>query len=128
MRRALLAAVLLATIAPASTAAGSGPLTGTWKGKLTPHAATGRGPGKIVIVVNASETGGSWRLGPSCHGPLVLDSISGGYHHYRRKLAPGSTCKGGDIDCLKRVGGNVYDSVTARLGGAYNSGGTLRRV
>jgi hypothetical protein len=71
---------------------------------------------------------GSWKLGPACHGPLVLDSISGGYHHYLRKRARGVKCAGGDIDCLKRVGANVYDSVTSHLGGAWDTSGTLRRV
>jgi hypothetical protein len=60
---------------------------------------------------------------------LTLDSILSGYHHYRRKLASGSTCShGGDIDCLKRVGTNVYDSVTSHEGGQYDMTGTLRRV
>jgi hypothetical protein len=82
----------------------------------------------IVIVVNAKESGGSWKIGANCYGPLMLDSISGGYHHYLRKRERGATCAGGDIDCLKRVGANVYDAVTSRRGGAYDSGGTLRRV
>ena len=104
-----------------------GPLTGTWSGHIAGQANSAVKRHHIVIVVNAKETGGSWKLSATCHGPLTLDSISNGYHHYLRKLAPGSTCKGGDIDCLKRVGANLYDSMTARLGGAYNSSGTLRR-
>jgi hypothetical protein len=78
--------------------------------------------------VTANETGGSWELSATCHGPLTLDSISNGYHHHLRKLARGSTCTGGDVDCLKRVGANVCDAVTSHLGGAYDSSGTLRRV
>ena len=81
-----------------------------------------------MIVVNARETGGSWRLSATCHGPLTLSSISGGYHHYLRKLAPGATCAGGDVDCLKRAGANLYDAVTSHLGGAHDSSGTLRRA
>jgi hypothetical protein len=102
----------------------SGPLSGTWSGYIV-------GGGKrqhIVIAVNAKETGGTWKLGATCYGPLTLDSISNGYHHYLRKRGRRATCAGGDIDCLKRVRANVYDAVTSRLGGAYNMGGTLRRV
>ena len=107
----------------ASTSPG-GPLTGTWSGYIT-----GGGPRQhIVIVVNQKQTGGRWKLSAKCYGPLTLDSISNGYHHYRRKRGLGATCSGGDIDCLKRVGATVYDAVTAHLGGEYDSGGTLRRV
>ena len=84
--------------------------------------------GRIVIVVNGRETGGSWRLSATCHGSLTLDGISNGYHHYLRKLAPGATCAGGDIDCLKQAGANLYDAVTSHLGGAHDLSGTLRRA
>jgi len=80
-----------------------------------------------VIVVNAAESAGTWKLSATCHGRLTLDSVSGGYHHYRRRVSAGATCAGGDIDCLMRLGANVYDSVTPRPGGATVSG-TLRRV
>ncbi len=115
--------VVTAAAALARTTHG-GPLTGTWSGYLT-------GGGKrhrIVVVVNARQTGGSWKLGPACYGALTLDSISSGYHHYLRKRGHGATCAGGDIDCLKRDGANVYDAVTSRRGGAYDVGGVLRRV
>jgi hypothetical protein len=102
-----------------------GPLTGTWSGYI---GGSGVKRQHMLIVVNARQTGGSWRISNACQGPLTLDSISGGYHHYRRRLARGSTCRGGDIDCLKRVGANVYDAVTSKLGGKYNVTGTLRRV
>jgi hypothetical protein len=82
----------------------------------------------IRVVVNARQTGGNWRISSTCHGPLTLDSISNGYHHYLRKLARGATCAGGDIDCLKRVGRDVYDAVTSHKGGEYDSSGMLRRV
>ena len=82
---------------------------------------------RIRIVVNAAETAGSWRISATCRGPLTLDSISGGYHHYLRKLARGSRGAGGDIDCLKRAGAGLYDAVTSHLGGEYDSAGTLRR-
>jgi hypothetical protein len=114
---------LTATTRLASTH--SEPLAGTWSGELTGSGAQGN---RIMIVVNASETGGSWKLSTTCRGPLTLDSISGGYRHYRRRLVSGSTCAGGDIDCLKKVGANLYDAVTSHLGGAYDLSGTLRRV
>jgi hypothetical protein len=105
-----------------------GPLTGTWAGNIAGQASGGVRAVRIAVIVNAGETGGSWKLSASCHGPLVLESISNGYHHYLRKLAPEATCAGGDIDCLKRVGANLYDAVTSHLGGASDVSGTLRRV
>jgi hypothetical protein len=105
-----------------------GPLTGTWSGYIAGQSGSGVKRERIVIVVNVRETGGIWKLSDTCQGPLTLESISGGYHHFLRKLAPGSTCAGGDVDCLKRVGADVYDAVTSHLGGAYGSDGTLHRV
>ena len=126
-RRLLLlvvASVCALTAAPALARSHGGPLTGKWAGYI---AGSGVGRHHIAIVVNANETGGSWRLSSTCYGRLTLDSISNGYHHYLRKRGRGSSCAGGDIDCLKRVGANVYDAVTSKAGGAYDSGGTLRR-
>ena len=127
--RRLIPLVVAVVCAVATTAAFArttqrGPLTGTWSGDI----AGGGTRQHIVIVVNASETAGSWKLGATCYGPLTLDSISNGYHHYLRKRGRGATCPGGDIDCLKRVGANVYDAITSRLGGAYDEGGTLHRA
>ena len=99
------------------------PLAGTWTGVIAGHPAY-----RMVIVVNAHETGGSWRVGPTCHGSLTLQSISNGYHHYLRRLAPGATCAGGEVDCLKRSGVNLYDAVTSHRGSAWDTSGTLRRV
>jgi hypothetical protein len=105
-----------------------GPLTGTWRGIIAGAPGSGVKPQRIVIVVNGPETGGTWSLGSTCRGPLTLDSISDGFHHYLRHVASGSTCSGGDIDCLERAGVNVYDAVTSHLGGAWDVSGTLRRV
>jgi hypothetical protein len=118
-------AICAVTAAAAMGRTHSGPLTGTWSGYIS-----GGGVKRqhIVIVVNAAETGGSWELSSSCRGPLTLDSISGGFHHYRRRLARGSTCAGGDVDCLERVGANLYDAVTARAGSAWDESGMLRRA
>ena len=115
----------LASASADGSPAHGGPLTGTWSGYI---GGSGVKRQHIRIVVNARQTGGSWRISATCQGPLTLDSISGGYHHYKRRLAHGSTCHGGDIDCLKRVGANVYDAVTSHRGGEYNVTGTLRRV
>ena len=115
-----------ATTAPASNR--SAPLTGTWTGALTGPPGSGVRAERVVIVVNAGETGGSWTLSATCHGPLTLDGVSDGYHHYLRKLARAATCAGGDVDCLKKVGANMYDAVTSHLGGAHDLSGTLRRV
>jgi hypothetical protein len=103
-----------------------GNVAGTWAGLLAGSAGS---PSKerIIIVVNAAETAGTWSLNTTCHGRLTLDSVSGGYHHYRRRVSAGATCAGGDVDCLMRVGSNVYDSVTPHPGGSAVSG-TLRRV
>jgi len=106
----------------------NGRLTGTWSGYIAGQPGSGVTRHHIRVIVNARETGGSWRISATCHGPLTLESISNGYHHYLRKLARGVTCAGGDIDCLKRAGANVYDAVTSHLGGEYDSSGTLRRV
>ena len=130
--RRLLSLAVAASFAVAGPALGStargGPLSGTWSGFIAGQPGSGLKRQHILIVVNAKQNGGSWRLSDACHGPLTLDSISNGYHHYRRKLARGSTCRGGDIDCLKRVGANVYDAVTSHRGGEYDVTGTLHRV
>jgi hypothetical protein len=128
--RLLVLLVAAATCAaPVSAASGAtrhpGPLSGTWSGAI---GGSGTRPVHIVIVINAAQTGGSWRLSATCHGSLTLDSISGGYHHYLRHFAGGANCAGGDIDCLKRVGANVYDAVTSLHSGKYGTGGTLHRT
>jgi hypothetical protein len=132
LRRVVPLAIALIVAASASVALGSasrgGPLAGTWTGSIVGNPGSALKPVHIRIVVNAAETAGRWRISASCRGPLTLDSISGGYHHYLRKLARGATCAGGDIDCLKRAGANLYDSVTSHLGGEYDSAGTLRRT
>ena len=122
------ASAATADSAAQSVSGHSQPLAGTWTGELTGQPSSGARSDRIVIVVNPGETGGSWKVTATCRGPLTLDSISSGYHHYLRKLVSGATCAGGDVDCLKQAGANLYDSVTSHLGGAYNLSGTLRRV
>lgn len=116
---------LTAAVSLAATSYRAGPLTGTWSGYL-------RGAGHyrrhMVIVIDASERGGRWWMSRSCYGPLTLDSISNGYHHYLRRRGRGARCAGGDIDCLKRARADLYDAVTSRPGGAYDVSGTFRRV
>jgi hypothetical protein len=132
MRRFVVAAIVLAGMTATASSAATpratvGPLTGTWRGVLTGtfNGATRHEP--LTITVNGPQTAGTWRVSAGCRGTLTLASISGGYHHYLRHLASGSTCHGGDVDCIKRVGANVYDSITPRANGWYRSG-TLRRV
>jgi hypothetical protein len=120
--------IALSAIVAFGKALQHGKLTGTWSGYIAGDPGSEVQRVHIRIVVNAAQTGGSWKISATCHGPLTLDSISNGYHHYLRKPAPGSTCAGGDIDCLKRAGANVYDAVTSHKGGEYDSSGTLRRV
>jgi len=105
----------------------SGALTGTWTGTLSGSAGGSIRRERILIVVNAHENAGSWKVSPTCHGSLTLDSVSGGYHHYRRRVASGASCFGGDVDCLMRIGANVSDWVTPRPGG-YALNGTLHRA
>jgi hypothetical protein len=132
IRRLAPLAIVAFVVVPGSGAFGKpsprGPLTGTWSGYIAGNPGSGVKRRHIRIVINARETGGSWTIRSTCDGPLTLDSISSGYHHYLRRLARGASCEGGDIDCLKRVGANVYDAVTAHQGGEYDSSGTLRRV
>jgi hypothetical protein len=112
-------------VAVAATDNHGGTLAGTWTGLLTGSASSARQ--HVLIVVNAAESAGTWELSTTCRGRLTLDSVSGGYHHYRRRLATGASCAAGDIDCLMRVGANLYDTVTPHPGGAAVSG-TLRRA
>jgi hypothetical protein len=106
---------------------GGAVLTGTWTGVLSGSSGGSKHRERIRIVVNPHQRAGRWRVNATCHGSLTLDSVSGGYHHYRRRVASGASCLGGDIDCLMRVGANVYDTVTPRPGG-YGLSGTLHRV
>ena len=120
---------ICALTAIAALAKGTGgPLTGTWRGYIVGQPGSHIKRRRIVIVVNSKETGGNWSVSATCHGPLTLDSISNGYHHYVRRLAKGATCTGGDVDCLKRVAANVYDAVTSHVGGEYDMSGTLHRL
>lgn len=130
-RLLVIVAVLVASTATAGSAATTGAphasLAGTWKGVLTGTLNGKTQHERITLTINGRESAGTWKTGGSCHGKLTLDSISNGYHHYRRHLARGSTCSGGgDIDCLERKGANVGDTITPRPGGWQRSG-TLRR-
>ena len=101
-----------------------GPLSGAWAGYL----GAGSTRQRMAITINARETRGTWRISASCYGTLTLDSISGGYHHFRRRAAGAASCQGGDVDCLKRMGAELYDAVTSHLGGAWDTGGAFKRV
>lgn len=100
-----------------------GPLSGAWSGAI----GSGSNRQAMTITINAHETRGTWRISARCYGTLTLDSISGGYHHFRRHAASGAGCAGGDVDCLKREGAELYDAVTSHLGGSWDTGGTFKR-
>ncbi len=63
----------ICAVAAATALAGNHrePLAGTWSGAISGHAGSGIRGARIVIVVNARETGGSWSLSATCHGPLA---------------------------------------------------------
>lgn len=102
----------------------AGPLSGAWSGYL----GSGSSRQPMKITVNSQETRGTWQISASCHGTLTLDSISGGYHHFRRHAASSASCAGGDVDCLKRDGSQLYDAVTSHLGGSWDVSGLFRRA
>jgi hypothetical protein len=122
-----LAVALAATAAIASSSRDT--LTGTWSGSIE------RGPGgsahrqHVLIVVDRSERGGSWKVNRSCGGRLRLKDISNGYHHYIEELSAGATCLGGGIDCLKRIGAGLYDEFQPQPAThAYYNSATFHRV
>ncbi len=132
MRRLLVIAAIVAgvtatTSSAATPRAAHGPLTGTWRGVLTGTLNGTTQHERITITVNGRQTAGTWKVSASCQGKLTLDSISNGYHHYRRHAANGSTCAGGDVDCLERQGANVFDTITPRPNG-WSRSGMLHRV
>ena len=92
---AIVACVALSAIVAFGKTSQGGKLTGAWSGYIAGTPGSGVKRQHMRIVVNARETGGSWKISATCHGPLTLDSISNGYHHYLRKLARGATCAGG---------------------------------
>ena len=129
LRFLLVVAVMVCIAGTASAAStGSRPLSGNWAGYISGSAGYGAKRQHMTIMINARETGGTWKLSAKCYGTLTLDSISGGYHHYLRHVAKGLNCAGSDIDCLKRAGAGLYDAVTAHQGGAWDTSGTLKRV
>jgi len=117
-------AVARTTTRAAARTQHGGPLSGNWSG----HIGSGSTRQRMQITINARETAGSWKISASCYGPLTLDSISDGYHHFRRHVASGASCAGGDVDCLKRAGADLYDAVTSHLGGSWDTSGTLKRA
>jgi hypothetical protein len=131
LRRALVALlasqVLVAIVATGAYSSG-GPLAGHWSGHMNPRPGSKVRGHRLWLFVDASERGGSWRISTSCRGPLRLQNISNGYHHYVEGLAPGATCLGGGIDCIKRIGAGLYDTFQSHAGSEYDSDGTLRRV
>ena len=50
-----------------------GSLTGTWSGYIAGKPGSEATRQHMRIVVNARQTGGSWKISATCHGPLTLD-------------------------------------------------------
>jgi hypothetical protein len=125
---AIVAWVAVSTTGALGKASHESSLTGAWSGYIAGNPGAGIKRHRIRIVINARQTGGIWKISSTCDGPLTLESISNGYHHYLRRLAHGASCAGGDVDCLKRAGADIYDAVTSHRGGEYDSSGTLRPV
>ena len=116
-------------IAVPGAAAGSTSITGTWSGTMR---SAGSGSHArvhhLTVTINRRETAGTWVIGPKCRGTLRLKDISNGYHHYTEIAAPGTSCRGGGVDCLERVGAVVQDVFVSRPGTSLDSDGTLHRV
>ena len=132
MRRLLVIAAVLAGLTAAASSAATPrstqtSLTGKWRGTLTGTVNGKTQHEPVTFTINSAQTAGTWKVSASCQGKLTLDSISNGYHHYRRHVASGSTCAGGDVDCLERTGAKVFDSVTPRANG-WSRSGTLHRL
>ena len=121
-----IALIVLAALAPAAFAGEGSELRGKWSGTLEGSVA---GAEQLTVKVNAAETRGSWSTSATCHGKLVLQSISNGYHHYERIAAKGvaAGCNAGGVDCLKPTeeAGQILDVYVAANG--EESSGTFTR-
>ncbi len=125
---ALLGVMVVVPIVAASASSSSASLRGSWSGSIV-RAPGGKGsPKRLRLVIKASQRGGSWSVSARCRGSLKLKDISNGYHHYIEQLAPRATCLGGGIDCLKRVGADVYDEFQPQPRVTYFKAGTFKRV
>jgi hypothetical protein len=127
MRRLALSVgvALIATMALVPSA-GATPteLQGKWLGTLNPSEGSTAKPEQITLKVNHAETKGTWSISPNCHGRLVLQSISNGFHHYERLAAHGaaSGCSAGGVDCLWWDGAQVEDIYVSANGTEDSSG------
>ena len=81
-------------------------IVGSWSGTLE---GGGSSPLRFTARVNGTEEKGTWSEGGTCHGTLVLQSISNGFHHFYRIAAKHSSCTASGIDCLMRDGSQVLD-------------------
>jgi hypothetical protein len=126
----LIGLALIATMAlgPAAGAAEKAELQGKWSGTLEPTEGSLAKPEELTVKVNRAETKGTWSSSPGCHGKLVLQSISNGYHHFERIAAPGvgAGCNAGGVDCLMRDGEQVFD-IYASPGGTEDVSGLFTR-
>jgi hypothetical protein len=128
---ALLVAVAAAAalvIASVGAAAGSTRIVGQWSGMMRPNTGSKARTHRLTVVVFSGERAGAWRVSAGCRGTLRLKDISDGYHHYTEIPAPGTSCAGGGVDCLMRVGAHVLDEFVSRPGTSQNTTGNLQAV
>ena len=118
------ALVVAMAFVPAAGAREPAELQGTWWGTLEPSEGSTAKPEQITLKVNRAETKGSWSISPMCHGKLVLQSISNGFHHYERLAArrAASGCSAGGVDCLWLDGAQVQDIYVSANGTEDSSG------
>ena len=124
-----LALIFALALVPAAGAREPAELQGAWWGTLEPSEGSTAVPEQITLKVNRAETKGSWSISPSCHGKLVLQSISNGFHHYERLPARrvASGCDAGGVDCLWLDGTQVQDIYVSANGDEDSSGLFSRR-
>ena len=129
VRVAVLVAVVAAlvfVVTGVGATAGTTRIVGRWTGIMKPNTRSHARAHRLTVVVYSGERAGTWSVNARCRGTLRLHDISNGYHHYTEIAAAGTSCAGGGVDCLKRVGAQVVDEFVSRPGTDQNTTGTLR--
>lgn len=124
-----LALIVAMAFVPAAGATEPAELQGKWSGTLEPSEGSTAKPEPITVKVNRAETKGTWSISPSCHGKLVLESISNGFHHFERIAAHGvaSGCSAGGVDCLWRENSTQVLDLYVSANGTEDSSGLFSR-
>jgi hypothetical protein len=123
---ALVGAGVLAVAGFASGASATS-IVGSWSGHLAPAPGSHQSRLGFKVVIDRGERRGTWQLGSTCAGTLMLKDISNGYHHYYRVAGAHPRCAAPGIDCLKRAGPKMVD-VFVPTSGTGTRTGTFRRV